>query len=231
LKELSAIYPMVFHCVGFNLGSVDSLDRNYLSKIKKLADEFNPAWISDHLCFCGSGGHYSPDLLPISHNKKMLKLIAEKIHRIMDFLQCPFLVENVSYYVKFKDAEFTEEEFLYELALLTDCHILLDVNNLYVNGKNHVFDPYRAFLKLPIERIKQMHMAGHTDYGSHIVDTHAEPIAESVFNLFRKIIKKTGKLPVCVERDENIPPFSEIKKEMKLLEKTCLSVENDIVLV
>ena len=215
LEELSAIYPIVFHCVGFNLGSADPLDINYLRQMKKMVDKFNPAWVSDHLCFCGSGGHYSPDLLPITHDKKMLAHITEKINKITDFLQCPFLVENVSTYIRFKDSPFTEEEFLYQLAFLTDGKILLDVNNLYVNAKNHGLNPYEAFLKLPFEKIGQMHMAGHTDYKTHIIDTHSQDIQRPVLDLFEKIIKKTGAIPVCIERDDNIPSFENICKEIK----------------
>ena len=215
LEELATIYPMVFHCIGFNLGSSDPIDKEYLLKMKKMVDKFNPAWISDHLCFCGNGNHYSPDLLPIVHDKKMLAHIAKKICKITDYLQRPFLVENVSSYIMFKNSLFSEEEFLYELALLTDCKILLDVNNLYVNSKNHNFDPFDAFLKLPIQQISQMHMAGHTDYKTHIVDTHSENIGEPVLTLFEKIIKKTGSIPVCIERDDNIPPFEDICKEIK----------------
>ena len=222
LEELAVIYPMVFHSVGFNLGSADSINKNYLQKMKKMVNKFNPAWISDHLCFCGSGRHYSPDLLPIVHDKKMLKHIAKKIYKITDCLQRPFLVENVSSYIKFKDADFSEEEFLYELALLTDCQILLDVNNLYVNGKNHDFNSYDAFLKLPVEKIGQMHMAGHTDYKTHIVDTHSEDIQMPVLALFKKIIKKTGPVPVCIERDDNIPSFEDIYQEIKKVDEVYI---------
>ncbi len=226
MEGLASIYPLVFHCVGFNLGSIDALNKDYMKRMKELVREFKPAWVSDHLCFCGSENHYTPDLLPIPYTKELLGHITDKIERITNYLEIPFLVENVSLYMKPKNSDYTEEEFLYELSERTCCGILLDVNNLYVNSQNYDFDPYEAFLKLPRERIEQIHLAGHTHYGTHIVDTHSEKIQEPVLFLFEKIIKKLGPIPVTIERDDNIPSFREMCKEVDRVKKIYSNVLN-----
>ena len=218
LEKLCEMYPLVFHCVKFNLGSVDTLDKHYLKKIKKLVKKFNPSWISDHLCFCGVKGLGSPDLLPIPYNKKILLHIGEKIKRIIDFLEIPFLIENVSTYIKPHDSFYSEEEFLKELLSLSDGYLLLDINNLYVNSINHGFDPLEAFSNLPSDRIRQIHLAGHTPYETHIIDTHAEDIQDEVLNLFETIGKQLDPIPVCIERDGNIPSFIQMKREVS---KVC----------
>ena len=214
LKKLAEIYPVVFHCVGFNLGSRDNIDEEYLARVNSLVADFSPAWVSDHLCFCGNSGHYAPDLLPISYDSATLELIQSKIEKIIKTLHIPFLVENVSLYIKFKNSRFSEEEFLSLLTEIPRCGILLDVNNLYVNSQNYMFDPFKAFLQLPLDKIKQIHLAGHTNYGDYIVDTHSESVQTPVMDLFKKIIKELGDVPVTVERDDNIPPFEEMMKEV-----------------
>lgn len=221
LEKLAPLYSLVFHCVGFNLGSSDPLDRDYLKRVKDLVDTFRPAWVSDHLCFCGHGGEYSPDLLPIPYTDALLDHIRGKIGDITNCLGVPFLVENVSAYMKFKDSSYTEEEFLNRLAQLTGCGILLDVNNLYVNSRNYDFDPYEAFLNLPMDHIKQMHLAGHVDYGTHVIDTHSTDIQGPVLALFQRIVKKLGPIPVAIERDENIPPFKSMFEEMERVRTMC----------
>ena len=217
LRQMALLYPLVFHCIGFNLGSKEPLRQDYLSKIKSLVEEFRPGWVSDHLCFCGYDGHYSPDLLPIPHTQKMLEHVQKKIQIVIDFLKIPFLVENVSAYIRFEESSLTEEEFLKELTQIDGCRILLDINNLYVNSQNHGFDPFEAFLRLPKDKISQIHLAGYKNYHTHLVDTHSENIHPSVLNLFQKIIEELGPIPVTLERDDNIPPFEEMMTEIELI--------------
>ena len=215
LERLSQIYSLCMHFVGFNLGSSDPVDSKYLKRVKSLVSKFNPEWVSDHLCFCKAGDLASPDLLPIPYNEGMLERVSSKVEKIKEELGVEFLVENVSHYLMHTDSVFTEEEFLTRLVDKTNCGILLDVNNLYVNSMNYGFDPFKAFLKLPLESIYQIHLAGHTDYGTHIVDTHSEDIQEPVLKLFKKIIDKIGNVPVTIERDENIPPFENMIAEVE----------------
>ena len=217
LRQMASLYPLAFHCIGFNLGSMEESQRDYLDKIKSLVDEFRPAWISDHLCFCGHSGHHAPDLLPIPHTEEMLTHIKNKIETIINSLQVPFLVENVSTYIHFEESSLTEEEFLSELTQVDGCGILLDVNNLYVNSQNHGFDPVEAFKKLPMDKISQIHLAGHKNHQTHLVDTHSENIQPPVLNLFQTIIKELGAVPVTLERDDNIPPFEDMMKEIELI--------------
>ena len=217
LEQLAAVYPHVFHCVGFNLGSEDSLSKDYLQKVKSLVERFRPAWVSDHLCFCGHGGRYSPDLLPIPHTEELLERVKKKIETIVHVLGVPFLVENVSAYMKFRESTFTEEEFLARLTEVSGCGILLDVNNLYVNSKNYEYDPYQAFEKLPKDKIWQLHLAGHQNYSTHIVDTHDQNLQAPVLSLFARIAKELGSVPTALERDGNIPPFEEIIEEVNLI--------------
>ena len=217
LCQMASLYPLVFHCIGFNLGSRESCRRDYLDKIKSLVDEFHPVWISDHLCFCGYSDHYTPDLLPIPHTREMLRHIQKKIETIVNVLGIPFLVENVSAYIRFEESSLTEEEFLKELTEVDGCGVLLDVNNLYVNSQNHGFDPLEAFHKLPVEKIFQVHLAGYKDCDTHLVDTHSESVQPSVLKLFQEIINEIGPVPVALERDDNIPPFEDMMEEIDLI--------------
>ena len=217
LHQMASLYPLVFHCIGFNLGSMESCRQDYLAKIKSLVEEFRPMWVSDHLCFCGYNGHYSPDLLPIPHTQDMLEHVQKKLEIIINTLKVPFLVENVSAYIRFEDSSLSEEEFLKKLTEVDGCGILLDVNNLYVNSQNHGFDPFEAFLKLPVDKICQIHIAGYKNCHTHLLDTHSENIHPSVLALFQKIIKELGPVPVTLERDDNIPPFEDAMEELELI--------------
>ena len=219
LRQMASLYPLAFHCVGFNLGSMEECQQDYLNEIKSLVEEFHPAWVSDHLCFCGYAGHHAPDLLPIPHTRKMLEHIQKKIETIINTLHVPFLVENVSTYIRFSESSMTEEEFLGELTRTDGCGILLDVNNLYVNSQNHGFDPMEAFRKLPTKKIRQIHLAGHKNCETHLIDTHSENLQMPVLNLFEKIIKELGPIPVTLERDDNIPPFEKMMEEVTLINR------------
>ncbi len=218
LERLADIYPLVFHCVGFNLGSPEPLHKSYLEGMHTLVKTFQPKWISDHLCFCGNHGEYSPDLLPIAYTDKMLQRIGEKIKQIQDLLQIPFLVENVSVYLREKEERSTEEEFLHQLTQRYNCSLLLDVNNIYVNSTNFHFDAYEAFCRLPKNSIQQIHLAGYTDYGSHIIDTHGENIHPPVLELYRRIAKDIPHTPATIERDSNIPSLDSMLNEVKTVD-------------
>ena len=217
LRRLASLYPLVFHHTGFNLGSTEECRWDYLDAVQSLVEEFSPAWISDHLSFCGHGGRHTPDLLPIPYTEEMLEHVQKKIRTIVSVLKVPFLVENVSAYVRFEESSLTEEEFLRGLTRVEGCGILLDINNLYVNSENHGFEPFEAFLKLPKDKILQIHLAGHKNYRTHLVDTHSESVPPAVLKLFQQIIRELGPVPVALERDDNIPPFEEMMKEIDLV--------------
>ena len=171
-------------------------------------------WISDHLCFTGLRGQNMHDLLPLPYTEEALNHVAERVMQVQDHLGRRLVLENVSSYVTYAASELTEWEFIAELAKRADCEILLDVNNVYVSAFNHEFDA-RAFLRaMPRERVRQFHLAGHTHKGSHIIDTHDEPIVPYVWTLYAEAVRLFPGVPTMIERDANIPPYVELLAEL-----------------
>ncbi len=214
LDQIVEHYPIVMHGVSLSIGSTDSLDFNYLKKLKKLASEVNPKWISDHLCWTGVLGLNTHDLLPVPLTEESLKHICNRINTVQDFLERPLILENPSTYLSFQHSTIHEADFLRLMTEETGCGLLLDVNNVYVTCFNNEIDPIEYIEKLPHEQVVQMHLAGHLHCGTHIVDTHDSHVIDSVWELFRFAWKKTGGCAVLLEWDNHIPSFDEYHAEV-----------------
>ncbi len=217
LHYLDAIrrdYPMVMHGVSLSIGSTDPLDRGYLAALKALASRVDPAWISDHLCWTGVDHQNLHDLLPMPYTEAALRHLTERIDQVQDHLGRQILLENVSSYVAFANDELPEWDFLSELAQRADCLLLLDVNNVYVSSVNHGFDPRRFIDRLPGDRVRQIHLAGHEDHGDYLVDTHDHPVCNAVWDLYAYAVERLGQVPTMIERDDNIPALPELLAEL-----------------
>jgi uncharacterized protein len=214
LDRLRRDYPMALHGVSLSIGSIDPLDRRYLDELKALAERVEPMWISDHLCFTGLRGQNMHDLLPLPYTEEALNHVAERVMQVQDHLGCRLVMENVSSYVTYAASELTEWDFIAELARRADCEILLDVNNVHVSAFNHEFDATTFLRAMPRERVRQFHLAGHTHKGSHIIDTHDEPIVPDVWTLYAEAVRLFPGVPTMIERDANIPPYAELLAEL-----------------
>ncbi len=213
LDRIAERYPIVMHGVSLSIGSTDPLNFGYLRKLKKLATRTRARWISDHLCWTGVSGINTHDLLPMPYTDESLQLVAERLRIVMDFLEQPILLENPSTYLEFTESTWTEWDFLAELTKQSQCGILLDVNNVYVSSFNHSFDPNLYVDGLPAGRIGQIHLAGHTHKGSHILDTHSDHVVEEVWELYRRAYQRFGGISTLLEWDEAIPPFGVVHAE------------------
>lgn len=214
LDAIGARYPLAMHGVSLSIGSTDALDRDYLRALRQLADDVAPIWISDHLCWTGNGGLNSHDLLPLPYTEEAIAHVASRIGQVQDFLGREILIENVSSYVTFAGAEMDEAAFLAEIVRRSGCRILLDINNIYVSSRNHGFDADAYIAALPAERIWQIHLAGHSDYGSHVIDTHDHPVRDEVWALYARTLERVGLVTTMIERDDHIPPLAELVIEL-----------------
>ena len=215
LRKVRERWPVVMHGVSLSIGSADPLPRPYLDGLRQLARELEPAWVSDHLCWTGTGGHNAHDLLPLPYTEEALAHVVERVRRVQDRLRRRILVENVSSYVTFTHSVMPEWEFLAAVAERADCGILLDVNNIYVSAVNHGFDPCAYLDAMPAERIGQIHLAGHTDKGTHLLDTHDAPVVPRVWELYRGVVQRFGRISTLVEWDDHIPPFERLAAEAR----------------
>ena len=218
LEHLAAIRPIVMHGVSLSVGSTDPLNREYLACLKTLAEFVKPKWISDHLCWTGVANVNTHDLLPLPLTEESLSHVAGRVRQIQDFLERPLILENPSTYVEFKESTMTEWEFLSELAKDTGCGLLLDVNNVYVSSYNHGFDPEQYIRSLPHGNIVQLHIAGPTDCGRYLVDTHDQPVPATVWRLYKLAQELTGGVSTLLEWDANIPDFPDLVLELKKAE-------------
>lgn len=214
LDQIKERYPLVMHGVSMSIGSTDPLNMDYLQDLKTLAMRVKPAWISDHLCWTSHGGHNTHDLVPLPYNEETLKHLCARIKQVQDFLGRQILLENVSSYLTYKTSSISEWEFLKAVAEEADCLLLLDVNNIYVSGFNHEFDPKTYIDNIPAERVYQIHLAGHENNGDYIIDTHDHPVIDEVWNLYEYTIGKLGKVTTMIERDDHIPPLSDLIEEV-----------------
>jgi uncharacterized protein len=214
LDRVRERYPMVMHGVSLSIGSVDPLDRDYLDSLKALAERVDPAWISDHLCWTGVDGVNLHDLLPLPYTEEALAHVVDRIGQVQDHLGRRIALENASTYVTFTHSEMSEWDFLAEMAKRADCDLLLDVNNIFVSGFNHGFDPIDFIEGLPAERIVQIHLAGHEHNETHIVDTHDAPVIEAVWSLYGEAISRLGPITTMIERDADIPPLADMETEL-----------------
>ncbi len=216
LTRIRERYPVVMHGVSLSIGSTHPLDREYLSKVKALAASVEPEWISDHLCWTGVNGKNAHDLLPLPYTEEALKNVVARVRTVQDILGRRLLLENVSSYVTFRDSTLTEWEFLKAVAEESDCLLLLDVNNIYVSSVNHEFDPLDYLHAVPVERVQQIHLAGHEDHGDYLIDTHDHPVRAEVWALYEAAVRRFGNVPAMIERDANIPPLAELCAELDM---------------
>lgn len=214
LELVAERYPVVMHGVSMSIGSADPLDFVYLSKLKRLAQEIRAVWVSDHMCWTGVVGRNTHDLLPVPLNEETLRHIIKRVRAAQEFLERPLVLENPSSYVSFAGDTMREWEFMSTLAEEADCGLLLDVNNVYVSSVNHGFDPVEYIESLPHERVVQIHLAGHTNYGTHIVDSHDRQVIRQVWELYRLASKRTGGVSTLLEWDSNIPEFQVLHAEV-----------------
>lgn len=216
LRRIREHYPMVMHGVSMSIGSADSLNRDYLQQVKQLAADLEPAWISDHLCWTQAGGTNTHDLMPLPYTEEALDHVVQRVKQVQDILDRRLLLENVSSYVTYTDSCMNEWQFLAEIARRADCLILLDINNIFVSAFNHGFDPLDYINAIPIDRVQQFHLAGHSNMGHYIIDTHDHPVIDSVWDLYRKAVRRFGEVSTMIERDDFIPPFDELFAELQV---------------
>jgi uncharacterized protein len=213
LEQARSRAPVVLHGVSLSLGSTDPLRADYLDELAALAARVEPAWISDHLCWGSVGGRYAHDLLPLPYTEEALTHVVERVRRVQDRLKRQILVENVSSYLTYARSAMSEWEFLGEVARRADCGVLLDVNNVYVSAVNHGFDPYDYIAGVPPARVGQIHLAGHSDHGTHLLDTHDAPVAVKVWDLYRATLDRLGRMSTLIEWDEHIPEIGDLLAE------------------
>jgi len=230
LDQICERYPVVMHGVSLSIGSVDTIDDNYLKQVKQLAKRVNPAWISDHLCWTGVNSLNMHDLLPLPYTEEAIQHVVARINHVQDYLEQPILIENVSSYLTYKTAEMTEWEFLSAIVEQANCRILLDVNNVYVSSVNHQFNPIEYINNIPLNRVYQIHLAGHSQQGHYIIDTHDAPIVQDVWDLFYEVAKLLGPISTMIERDDHIPPLDELVKELNIARDiTALAIKEKAV--
>lgn len=213
LERIREDYPVTFHGVGLSLGSTDPLNLSYLKQLKLRIRQFEPAWVSDHLCWTSVGGRYCHELMPMPYIDEAIRLVVTRIQQVQDFLQQRILIENVSSYLCYTVSAMDEWEFLSAIACEADCDILLDINNIYVSACNHSIDADRYLSAIPSERVRELHLAGYEDMGTHLLDTHGEPVHDEVWELYAKALLKFGAVPTLIEWDNNIPVFPRLQAE------------------
>jgi uncharacterized protein (UPF0276 family) len=214
LERLRAEYPIVLHGVSLSIGGTDPLNEEYLRDVKALAARVEPMWVSDHLCWTGVDGVNLHDLMPLPFTEEALRHVVARVAAVQDRLGRRLVLENVSSYVSFARSDMTEWEFLREVAERADCHLLLDVNNVYVSSVNHGFDPLAYLRGIPVERVQQFHLAGHRNMGDYLIDTHDAPVCEAVWDLFQSAVERFGPLSTMIERDDNIPELDVLLAEL-----------------
>jgi len=214
LDRIAERYPLVMHGVSLSIGTTDPIDFPYLTELKKLAERCKAVWLGDHVCWTGVAGRNNHDLLPLPYDEGTLAHVVERVRIVQDFLERPLVLENPSSYVTFARSSIPEGEFLARLAEEADCALLLDVNNVYVSCRNHGWDA-RAYLDaIPYERVVQIHLAGHTDKGTHCIDTHTGHTIEAVWQLYADVVRRAGRIATMVEWDQDIPEFEVVHAEV-----------------
>lgn len=216
LKLLKEHFPLIPHSLELSLGSAEGIDEEYLEKVAELVEFIEPAWFSDHLCFTKSGGVRIGHLAPVPYTKEAIRVFVRNISKVKDRIKTPLILENISYLVRFPSAEMSEAEFITTVLEETDCGLLLDVTNLYINSQNFGFD-WRAFLDdIPLRRVVQLHFVGSHRHGERLIDAHADKTGDEIWNVFREVCRRCDVRGAVLERDENFPPFSEIVEEIRI---------------
>lgn len=214
LHAIREHYPLVMHGVSLSIGSTDPLDMDYLKALKALADEIEPSWVSDHLCWTSVGDVNLHDLMPLPYTEEAIDHVVARVRQVQDHLGRQILLENVSSYLTYERSRVPEWEFLNAVAPRADCLILLDINNIYVSARNHDFAPSAYLQGIDISRVQQFHLAGHSDHGDYVIDTHDHPVAGAVWDLYRDALKRFGQVSTMIERDDNMPTFAELELEL-----------------
>ncbi len=219
LEQVAERYPIVMHGVSLSIGSTDPIDFDYLALLKKLADRINVVWMGDHICWTGVAGRNSHDLLPIPYNEQTLAHVTERVRIVQDYLERPLVLENASTYLTFNASTMAEEEWIARLAQDADCGLLLDVNNVYVTSRNHDLDPWAFLDRYPYEHVVQIHLAGHTDKGTHCIDTHNDHVIDEVWDYYADVHRRTGGRATLLEWDDDIPAFEVVHAEVLKAQK------------
>jgi uncharacterized protein len=227
LDAIRERYPVVMHGVSMSIGGTDELDFDYLKQLKELMSRAKPEWISDHLCWTGQGNHNLHDLMPLPYNDEAIIHVAERVKKVQDYLGTQILLENVSSYVTYTHSNMSEWEFYSRVVEESDCKMLLDINNVYVSARNHLFDPIDYLEGVPKNRVQQFHLAGHTDHGDYVIDTHDHPIVDPVWDLYAEALKYFGPVSTMIERDDHMPPFEEIMAELNRARSIGKSILSD----
>ncbi len=215
LEQLAERTPIVLHGVSLNVGSVDPLDLEYLRAVKKLARRVDARWVTDHLCFTGVAGRNTHDLLPLPRNEETLAHVAARLRVVQEVLERPVHLENPSTYLELAASTMGEAEFLGRLADLSGCGLLVDVNNVFVSSFNHGQDAEAWIDEIPADRVVQVHLAGHTDLGTHLLDTHSDHVRDEVWTLYARLVRRTGPVTTLVEWDEEIPALDVVLAEAR----------------
>jgi uncharacterized protein (UPF0276 family) len=213
LEQIAEHYPIVMHGVSLSIGSSDPLDLGYLHKLRTLAKRCGARWVSDHVCWTGVLGRNTHDLLPLPYTEETLRHCTARVKQVQEILERPLVLENPSTYLEFAGSQMPEQEFILRLAEDADCGLLLDVNNVFVSAFNHRFDPEQYIAAIPAERVVQYHLAGHTNHGTHILDTHDDHVVDAVWELFGLTQRLIGKRATLLEWDANIPSFEVVAAE------------------
>ncbi len=216
LEKVRRDVPVALHGVSLSIGSSDALNGQYLWELSELVNHIQPAIVSDHLCWGSHGGRYVHDLLPMPFTEEALDHLVERVEQVQEYLGRQILLENVSSYLTFTESTMTEWDFLAELARRADCGILLDVNNIYVSAKNHGFDPLDYLEAMPVDRVGQFHLAGHSDHGDYLLDTHDQHVCDGVWSLYGEAVRRFGFVSTLIEWDEHIPELEVLVAESRL---------------
>ena len=216
LRDIRARYPVALHGVSMSIGSADGVDGAYLARLRALVDEIEPLFVSDHLSWTRIDGFSSHDLLPLPYTREALDLVCANIGRAQDALGRAMLIENPSTYIDFAPADMTEWDFLDRLCARTGCGLLLDVNNVYVSASNHGFDPVAYLDGLPHDRVRQIHLAGHSQGKELLIDTHDRPVPGSVWDLYAHVMPRLGPVATMIERDDDVPPLGDLLGELAI---------------
>jgi uncharacterized protein (UPF0276 family) len=226
LESVRRDYPVALHGVGLSIGSIDPLNERYLERLYALIERIQPALVTDHLCWNGVDGRSLYDLLPLPYTEEALAHVITRVRRVQDALGRRILLENPSTYIAYRASMLPEHEFLAAVAVQTDCGILLDVNNVYVSAMNHGFDPFAYVDAIPVECVGQIHLAGHTDTGSYLFDTHSAPVADAVWDLYAHAVRRFGMVSTLIEWDAEIPPLTRLCEEVERARRVATSVRD-----
>ena len=216
LRQVRERHPVALHGVSMSIGTAEGLDKAYLRRLKALVDEIEPLFVSDHLSWSRSGGFNAHDLLPVPYTEEALDLVCSNIHQAQDALGRKMLFENPSSYLAFDGAEMSEWDFIAAMAERTGCELLLDVNNVFVSASNHGFDALAFLDGIPAERVRQIHLAGHSQGRALLIDSHDSPVCAGVWALYAKARAKLGPVATMIERDDAIPPLADLLQELSM---------------